>query len=193
LCGIIELGAGPYLIEEAVIYATQIGALGASLKQLVRESPLRDHVAVLTVQAEDAPQLTNRVDLDPDIKDLDGLPVPRITYKNHPFELNARNFLKPKLLDWLGASGAKYGLIAPPDSPPASGHIMGTLRFGTTSTNSVCNTSGRFWDVDNLWAADGSLFPTSSGYNPTLTIMTLATYVAGQMLFPGSPERALNG
>jgi gluconate 2-dehydrogenase alpha chain len=192
LAGIIELGAGPDVIEEAIIYATQIGELGATLKQLMRQSPLRDHVAVLTMQAEDAPQATNRVDLDPDVKDLDGLPVARVTYKNHAFELGARDFYKPKLLDWLGASGAKYGFIAPIDQVPSSAHIMGTLRFGAASTNSVCRPDGRFWDIGNLYAADGSLFPTSSGFNPTLTIMTLATYVAAKMLFPDHPEMALS-
>jgi choline dehydrogenase-like flavoprotein len=191
LAGIIELGAGPLALEEALIYATQIGALGASLKKLVRQSPLRDRVAALTVQAEDAPQATNRIDLDPDVKDLDSLPVARITYQNHAFELSAREFYKPKLLDWLGASGAKWGFIAPADAIPASAHIMGTLRFGPDPRTSVCDPNGRFHDIGNLYAADGALFPTSSGFNPTLTIMTLATYVAAQMLFPGSPTRAI--
>ena len=44
----------------------------------------------------------------------------------------------------------------------------------------------------NLYAADGALFPTSSGFNPTMTIVALSTYVAGGMAYPGSPERALS-
>jgi choline dehydrogenase-like flavoprotein len=32
--------------------------------------------------------------------------------------------------------------------------------------------------VDNLWACDGSVFPTSSGYNPTLTIIAVALRIA---------------
>jgi choline dehydrogenase-like flavoprotein len=46
-------------------------------------------------------------------------------------------------------------------------------------------------EVGNLYAADGSLFPTSSGFNPTLTIAALAAWVAGEMAFPGSPEKAI--
>jgi len=37
------------------------------------------------MQAEDAPQLENRVELDDNVVDVFGLPVPRITYHNHAF------------------------------------------------------------------------------------------------------------
>ncbi|HYC22825.1 MAG TPA: GMC oxidoreductase, partial [Candidatus Bathyarchaeia archaeon] len=35
-----------------------------------------------------------------------------------------------------------------------------------------------FHDVDNLYATDGSVFVTSSGYNPTLTIFAVALKIA---------------
>jgi len=38
--------------------------------------------------------------------------------------------------------------------------------------------AGRFHDVDNLYACDGGVFPTSSGYNPTLTIIAVALKIA---------------
>jgi choline dehydrogenase-like flavoprotein len=148
---------------------------------------------VLLMQAEDAPQFTNRVDLDPEVRDLDGLPVPRITYQNHHFELSARDFYKPKMLDVIGAAGAKFGFIAPIDNPSASSHIMGTLRSGNDPKTSVCDRTGRFHDIGNLYAADGSIFPTSSGWNPTLTIATMAAYVGAQIVSPGAPARALAG
>jgi choline dehydrogenase-like flavoprotein len=50
--------------------------------------------------------------------------------------------------------------------------------------------NGRFHDVGNLYATDGGGFPTSSGYNPTHTIISNACRIAGEML-PGSPERAI--
>jgi choline dehydrogenase-like flavoprotein len=68
---------------------------------------------------------------------------------------------------------------------------MGTLRFGAKPAASVCRPDGRFHDIGNLYGTGASLFPTSSGFNPTLSIATLATYVAASMLFPGMPERAL--
>jgi choline dehydrogenase-like flavoprotein len=157
----------------------------------MRQSPGRDRIVAMTLQAEDAPQPTNRVDLDPSIVDVDGVPVPRITYSNHAFELDARKFYAPKMLEIMRAAGAKWGFVAPADAIPASKHVMGTLRMGTDPKTSVCDAGGRFHDIGNLYAADGCVFPTSSGYNPTMTIITVAMRVAGDMLFPGSPERGL--
>lgn len=87
-------------------------------------SALRGDLAALTLQAEDAPQLTNRVDLDPAIRDVFRQPVPLITYANSRFELDARTFYSPQMLNILKATGAQYGFIAPQDSPSQSAHIM---------------------------------------------------------------------
>ncbi len=193
--GIVEISGSEGLIDEASYYKrifTLLGGFdGTTFKKLMRQSPGRDRVLAMVMQAEDAPQVTNRVDLDPSVVDVDGLPVARVTYKNHPFELTASDFYRPKMLDFLLASGAKWAVPAPKDDIPVSAHIMGTLRFGPDPKTSVCNADGRFHDVGNLWAADGSLFPTSSGYNPTLTIVALACRVAGAMVFPGSAEKAI--
>ncbi|HEY1958313.1 MAG TPA: GMC family oxidoreductase [Polyangiaceae bacterium] len=191
LAGILELGAGYGPVNEAITYVENTAPYGARLKALMRQSPFRDRVASFLLQAEDAPQLTNRVDLDPAVVDLDGLPVARITYKNHPFETSARDFYSPKLLDLLQAAGAKYAFIAPADDVPGASHLMGTLRMGTDPTLSVCDEFGQFHDVGNLYAADSSLWPTSSGFNPILTIVTMATRIAGNMVFPGSPEKVI--
>ncbi len=195
LGGIVELSGSEHPIQEAGYYAQVMsifgGFDGARFKALMRQSPLRDRIVTLAMQAEDAPQPTNRVDLDPAVRDLDGLPVARVTYANHAFELNAREHYAPKMIDLMRAAGARYGAIAPIDTIPKSAHVMGTLRFGSDARTSVCDKAGRFHDIGNLYAADGALFPTSAGFNPTLTIIALATRVAAEMVSPGSPERAL--
>jgi choline dehydrogenase-like flavoprotein len=197
LAGIVEIGGGEGVINEVSQYSLALSLLGGfngtKLKKLMRQSPLRDHLVAFTMHGEDAPQPTNRVDLDPAVVDLDRLPVARVTYSNHAFELAARKFYAPKFLDVFQAAGARYALVAPPDAIPSSAHIMGTLRFGNDPTTSVCLPTGRFHDIGNLYASDGSLLPTSSGFNPTLTIVALSARVAGEMLFPGSPEQALTG
>ncbi len=192
LSGIVEVGGTGGPIQEAMYYRHQLNiGPGAQLKALLRQGFGRDRAIIMSLFGEDAPQGTNRVDLDPDIRDYDRLPVARVTYRAHAFEQSAQAFYAPKLLDILGASGARYAAIAPVEDLPATDHQMGTLRFGTDPKRSVCDESGRFHDVGNLLAADGSLFPTSSGFNPTLTVVALAYRVAAGMLFPGSPERAL--
>jgi choline dehydrogenase-like flavoprotein len=50
---------------------------------------------------------------------------------------------------------------------------MGTARMGTDPKASVCTPYGQTHDIDNLFISDGSLFPTSGGCNPTLTIVAL--------------------
>jgi len=191
LGGIVEFGAAGELIFEAKTYALTLGQRGARLQEFMLQSPLRDHLMGLTMQAEDAPQLTNYVDLDPDVRDVYGLPAARITYKNHAWELAARDFYTPKLIELVQQAGAQFGFVAPMDVPPASRHIMGTLRMGDDPASSVCDAFGKFHDLENLYCADGAVFVTSSGYNPTLTIQALALRTAANIVFPGSPERAL--
>ena len=60
------------------------------------------------------------------------------------------------------------------DFPTGSNHVFGTARMGTDPETSVCDSHGAVHGVDNLYVADGSLFPASPGVNPMLTIMALA-------------------
>jgi choline dehydrogenase-like flavoprotein len=160
--------------------------VGVSFKQLLVESPFHAHIAVITMQGEDAPQPSNRVDLDPSVHDVFGLPVPRVTFRNHAFELDAATFYKPKLLELLEASGAAYGFFNPfdPAVPSQSRHVLGGLRMGDDPGESVCDGFGKFHDLDNLYCADGGVFPTGSGYNPTLTIIALALRTARAIVAP---------
>jgi choline dehydrogenase-like flavoprotein len=191
LAGIIELGAASELILEAKVYSLSLGIRGAKLKEFMRQSPLRDRLMGLTMQAEDAPQLANRVDLDPQVKDVYGLPVPRVTYKNHAFELSAREFYTPKLIELVKSAGAQFGFVAPYDTPPQSSHIMGTLRMGDDPRASVCDAFGKLHDLENTYCADGAVFVSSSGFNPTLTLQALALRMAGNIISPNSAERAI--
>ncbi|HEY4223070.1 MAG TPA: GMC family oxidoreductase, partial [Myxococcota bacterium] len=128
---------------------------------------------------------------DPAVVDVDGIAAPRITYTNHAFELNARDVYAPKMLAIMETAGARWIAVLPPDEISASAHIMGTLRMGTDPAASVVDATGRFHGIGNLYAADGSTFPTSSGFNPTMTIVAMAARIAGGIAFPGNPERAL--
>lgn len=187
--GVCEFGApqGLPITEDGETYAVSLpgplGArFGAKLKNALRDQPLGQHLFGMIMQAEDAPQLTNRVDLDPTVKDVFGLPVPRVTYKNHPYEKETRLFYAPFMKQVLTNAGGMNAFTAPCDAilagPPTSRHVMGTLRMGPDPATSVLNPQGRFHDVDNLYATDGSTFVTSGGWNPTLTIIAVALKIA---------------
>src|SRR5262249_36535994 len=129
--GICEFGSpqGLPITEDGNVYTMQLpGALGArsgmALKNAMRDGPIGQHLFGLTMQAEDAPQLTNRIDLDPTVKDVFGLPVPRVTYKNHAYERQARDFYIPFIKQVVMNAGATQVFLAPCEAttggPPTS-------------------------------------------------------------------------
>ena len=186
--GVVEFGAsqGLSITEDGYVMAFRLPKgtgqrFGIGLKNAMRDGALTQHLVAMTMQAEDAPQLTNRVDLDPSVRDVFGLPVPRITYSQHLYELETRQYYIPVMRQLLENAGAQRVFVAPCDvllDAPTSRHVMGTLRMGADPATSVVNPDGRFHDVDNLYACDGSVFPTSSGWNPTLTIIAMALRIA---------------
>jgi choline dehydrogenase-like flavoprotein len=196
--GTVELAGGQPLISEAKLYLTIAGQLGlqGTPKDLMRISPLREHLAVLTLQGEDLPQLTNQADLDPGLKDVFGVPAARITYQNHRYEIVASNFYQPIMAEVLDASASagtqvEVAFLGPATEQtgfvPTSAHILGTLRMGHDPATSVTDAGGKFHGLDNLYAADGSLFPTSGGMNPSLTIMALGYRVGCSIIKPHNP------
>ncbi|PNF71341.1 hypothetical protein CXK96_18310 [Stutzerimonas stutzeri] len=52
-------------------------------------------------------------------------------------------------------------------------HFMGTARMGFDPSTCVVDGDCRSWDIRNLWVCDGSVFPTSGGVNPSLTIQAI--------------------
>ena len=188
--GICEVGGGVHLLEEAQLYTELPNPHGTFLKDLLRSFALRDHICGIQMLGEDMPQRANRVDLDPHVRDFHGLPVPRITYSSHRFELAASAHFGPKLAAICKAApGINKGVQAAVDQlagqygNPLSGststaHIMGTARMGGDPGTSVVDPAGRLHELDNVYVADGSVFVSSGGFNPTLTIMALALRTA---------------
>jgi choline dehydrogenase-like flavoprotein len=148
------------------------------------ESQMRDRMAAFTIQGEDLPQATNRIDLDPSLRDVWGMPAGRATYASHRHEVACAQHWAPRLEDVMREAGAEstFWVTSPPIDPPRAGgdptpisrHIMGTARMGDDPRMSVCDPWQRLHDVQNVMVADSSVFPTSTGYGPTLTLVTLA-------------------
>jgi choline dehydrogenase-like flavoprotein len=157
---------------------------GSEFKAYLREYPrTMGIVAVL----EDMPMEQNRIDLDPEVKDAFGLPAPRITRRQHPNDVAMNLYFRKKLLAIADAAGAKKSwVVAIPgltvfdeaNAMRGSAHFHGTCRMGNDPQRSVVDRFCRSHDVNNLWVVDGSVFPTSGGYNPTLTILANAYRVA---------------
>jgi choline dehydrogenase-like flavoprotein len=60
-----------------------------------------------------------------------------------------------------------------------SAHQMGSCRMGADPAVSVADPRGELHDTPGVWIGDASAFPTSSGTNPMITIMALASRTAG--------------
>jgi choline dehydrogenase-like flavoprotein len=58
-------------------------------------------------------------------------------------------------------------------------HQMASCRMGASARSSVVNPENQVHGVPGLYVADASVFPTSSGVNPMLTIMGIAHRAAG--------------
>jgi choline dehydrogenase-like flavoprotein len=181
--GTVEHGGGGSPLMEAMTYPP-----GPQHNRSMRDSAIRDRLFAFTMQAEDRPQPTNRIDLDPAVVDAWGFAAGRVTYAPHRHELVASDHFAPVLEAVMQDAGADFAFsttsppqgdldlhtVSPLGIAPASRHVMGTCRMGDDPGTSVVDGASRFHDVENMICADSSVFVTSAGYNPTLTLVALA-------------------
>ncbi len=151
---------------------------GADHRRVFRERWAR--TCTIAVIGEDLPEEHNRVTLDSDLVDSDGIPAPRVTYtlSENSQEMMAHGVARAK--EALEAAGAREILVNPLLGP-AGWHLMGTARMGPNPNHSVVDEMGRCHDVKNLFIIDGSIFVTGGAVNPTPTIQALALYIADQV------------
>lgn len=135
------------------------------------------NATVLAIIGEDLPEEHNRVELDPVLKDSNGIPTPKIFYT---LSENSRRLLDDAMKNAetaLKAAGAheteRTSLLR-----SAGWHLMGTARMGDDPTESVVDKWGQAHDTDNVFIVDGSLFVTGAAVNPTPTIGALALRTA---------------
>ncbi len=63
-----------------------------------------------------------------------------------------------------------------------SAHVMGGCAMSEIPRLGVVNSQGRHHQLENLWVWDGSLFPTSVGANPQLSIYGIVSKLAHDFL-----------
>ena len=125
------------------------------------------------VCGEDLPEESNYVELDPILKDSNGIPSPKINYK---VSENSRKLLDHGLKNAetvLKKAGA-YNVIRLPFSKEQGWHLMGTARMGKDPKKSVVDENCQSHDLDNLFIVDASVFITGGAVNPTSTIQAIA-------------------
>jgi choline dehydrogenase-like flavoprotein len=135
------------------------------------------------------PLTENRVTVAADVTDRHGLPVARMDYSQCENDRKNIALAKQTLRDILAAAGAQDILEI-----DRYAHLVGGCRMGSDPELSVVDADHRIWDVPNLFVADGSVMPTQGAANPALTIMALASRLAGRLASGRvAPDRAAAG
>jgi choline dehydrogenase-like flavoprotein len=129
------------------------------------------NMAGLWIVGEDMPQETNRVTLDPKVKDKNGMAVASVHFDDHQNDVAMRAHAYRQGSTIYEAVGAVRTFPTP---PYPSTHNLGTNRMSANPRDGVVNKWGQTHDIKNLFVSDGSQFTSSAACNPTLTIVALA-------------------
>ena len=164
----------PGPISTAVRLAGDAGwqLFGQAFKERLRQH-FRDELLVeFEVFGESLPWKGSYVDLDPKEKDRFGLPVARMTARNHP----AANEVNEKMvglgMDMLKTMKPVAKRVYAWTWKDTTFHLQqGTCRFGKDPSLAVLDPSCQAHEVRNLYVTDGSFMPTSGGVPSTETLM----------------------
>jgi len=179
--GGIDARIGPQPTNWALIERPGVPRWGEGFKSHLETFP---RAMTASGHATSLPVPTNRVDIDPELKDAWGVPAIRTTYRDHPDDLKIAQFLQDRSAEILQAAGAQQIWRIPVSERSGSVHLLGTCRMGNDPKTSVIDKHHRTHDVPNLFLCDGSSFVTSGRGQPTMTIQALAFRAAdhiGQM------------
>jgi choline dehydrogenase-like flavoprotein len=162
---------GPNPIAWSLFAPPRERSWGREFKALLEAMP---RAMVVAGHGTSLPLESNRVDLDPELKDAWGLPAMRVTYQDHPDDLAVARFLQDRGVEVMHAAGAQQVWKGPVAESTGSPHLLGTCRMGNDPRSSVVDRHHRTHDVRNLFLCDGSSFVTSGRGQPTMTIQALA-------------------
>ena len=169
--GGIDARIGPQPIGWALVSSGDMPRWGAALKARLEAFP-RSMVAM--GHTTSLPLERNGVSLDPTLKDAWGIPAIRLTYKDHPDDLEFAQFLQDRAYEIMDAAGAQKIYRAAITPRTGGVQLLGTCRMGNDPATSVIDKYHRTHDVKNLFVCDGSSFVTSGRGQPTMTIQALA-------------------
>ncbi len=161
---------GPFPIQFAKMASSGKRMWGERLRTFMMDY---NHYAGWGLNGECLPYAHNTVTVVPEEKDQYGLPIPKVTFSWGENEKRMIEAGVAKMREILVAAGAE-SIFSVEDTA----HLMGGCRMGSDPETSVVDQWCRSWDVPNLFVCDGSVFVTSSGVNPSLTIQAIAARTA---------------
>jgi choline dehydrogenase-like flavoprotein len=177
-----------------VIFATTLAGFGATQAELMAAFP-RTHVLLALLRDGFHPQspggrVSLRSDgspqLDYPLNDyvMDGARRALLSMAEIQFAAGAREVVPVheaagRYRSWAEARAAIHALpMKPLATRVVSAHVMGGCALGGDERQGVVGPDGRHWQLENLSVLDGSIFPTSIGANPQLSIYGLVARLA---------------
>lgn len=162
-----------YQNRRSVGWARQVRGFGTAYKQAVKER----YPAYLQFNpyGEKIPDSRTYIDLDDSEKDPFGLPSARRHVHWSENDLAMFEDMQRWSAAILESAGAEILSIS---KTPQTNHELGGCRMGDDPRTSIVDAFCRAHGVPNLYVVDGSVFPSGSEKNPTLTIMALASRTA---------------
>ena len=173
--------AGGYELETLSLGLPFMAAFldpGAWGRDFARKMETYETMAGMWIVGEDMPQADNRVTVHATERDAHGMPVPVVTFTDHPNDVAMREHAYTQGAAVYDAAGAEETFRVP---PYPSTHNLGTNRMSARPEDGVVDRFGQTHDVANLFVSDGSQFTTGAAENPTLTIVALAIRQAGHI------------
>jgi choline dehydrogenase-like flavoprotein len=133
------------------------------------------------------PNKQSFIELDKTQKDDYGLPRAKVHAVQEENERKMYEVMNKTAVDVLEKAGGEV-LTLSDLNEPVFNHQLGGCRMGSDPRSSIVDQFCRTHDVPNVYVVDGSVFPSASEKNPTLTIMALAARSADHIA-----ERFRNG
>ncbi|BAU10052.1 monooxygenase FAD-binding protein [Leptolyngbya sp. NIES-3755] len=189
----------PEAYRGAMAVLTQPHAIGYGLyRRYIKHRPTINKAerVDLYCHVEQRPNPDSRVTLS-DQRDRLGMPISRIDWKISEQErqsvrrlahliceeFDRLNLPKPVLSDWLDqAEGWEPNFVD-------RAHPIGTTRMSDDPKQGVVNSNSQVHDVEGLFIAGSSVFPTAGHANPTLMIVAMSLRLADWLKFNYLPEQ----
>ena len=142
----------------------------------------------LHARGEMIPNERSFMELDPDLKDQWGIPVPRFHFEWGASEINQVTHMQKTFAEMIEAAGGKVSNPPAKDGRTAMtaggsvNHEIGVTRMSANPKDGVTDSFGKVWGCPNVLVADGGVFVSNPYKNPTLTILALAWRQAEHLL-----------
>jgi choline dehydrogenase-like flavoprotein len=160
-----------------------VKGFGAKFKEELREANVTH--AGMNMQGSLLVSGRKFIDLDPERKDRNGVPLPRVHLHYEDSDIAMAQDMVDRSEEIIRAGGGKVlsspGKVRQEDLVIDLNHWVGTTKMGRDARSSVVNTSSQSHDVPNLFIGDASVFPAYPEKNPTLTNIALSWRMAEKL------------